>query len=94
MRYPNPWRVTKSAILAVTRYIPEDIGKLRKTQGNSNDFSVQEFPVFPVVSCYEQGLQNRGLGVRVPPLLPAKSTSLYHNNPAGAEGEESRVALF
>jgi hypothetical protein len=46
MRYPNPLRVTKSAILAVTRYIPEDIGKMRKPQVYSNGFLCRNFRFF------------------------------------------------
>jgi hypothetical protein len=56
MRYPNPLRVTKSALLAVTRNIPEDIGKIRKMQGNSNGFLCRicrffrEIPAMSMVS--------------------------------------------
>jgi hypothetical protein len=39
-------------------------------QGKSSWFSVHELPVFPVVSCYEQGFLNRRSWVRVPSGTP------------------------
>ena len=65
MRYPNPRRVTKSAILAVTRYIPEDIGIMRKMQGKSNVFLCRNYRFFRLFLAMSRVSKTGGWGFEV-----------------------------
>jgi hypothetical protein len=72
VRYPRALWVTESARLCVTQRVYDNMGQRRIRQGKAGGYSRQDVRYCQATTCCEQGLQNRGLGVRVPPLLPVK----------------------